>query len=499
MDHLSYWQREAAPAFQPLPGEIQADAAVVGAGLCGLLCAYFLAQKGVRDVAVLEAREVCGGVTANTTAKVTSQHGLIYAKLLQGLGEQRAAQYLDAQEQALRHCRDVVRREQIDCGLTDCGAWIYARTQKDARAVEDEARAARTLGMAAALEFPAELPFPVTAAMRFPDQAHFHPLRFAFRLCELLDKAGVRIYTQTQVTAAEAGVVHTGRGRVYAKHILICSHYPVIDKASLLFTRLFQERSYVLALQRAGQLRDMYLDCAKGGVSLRPLNDGPDSLILFGAYDHKTGHEDHTSHFSALREEARQAYPRAEPVAQWSAQDCMTHDGIPYIGRYPGAGDGMYLATGFNKWGMTSSMAAAELLSDLIVSGRARYQDVFALDRGDAGLQAKSFVKEAIDIAGNFLTHLTMADTHLKALRPGEGGIVEIGGKRVGAYKDRDGRVYAVKPVCTHMGCALKWNPDEISWDCTCHGSRFDYRGNVLGGPAFQALECRVLEADAYH
>ncbi|MDR0324842.1 MAG: FAD-dependent oxidoreductase [Oscillospiraceae bacterium] len=452
----SFWQLEKMHGFHPLPGDIQANAVIVGAGLSGLLCAYFLYRKGVENIVLIDADGPCSGVTASTTAKITSQHGLIYAKLIKGLGKERALQYLAANESAIQHYGEIIRREMIDCGFTPCNAWIYTTNDRQVEAIEDEARAAQQLGIDAELEPVTELPFAVRGAVRFPNQAYFHPLRFASHICGVLTRAGCKIYTHTKATAAEAGIVYTDKGNIRAKHIISCTHYPFIDKHSLLFARIYQDRSYVAALKDAGVMRDMYLDCADGGFSFRPQKDtdGRD-MVLFGAYDHKTGHDSKELHYDGLLKDARRLYPESRAAYLWSAQDCMTHDGVPYIGRYDSAGENIYLATGFNKWGMTSGMAAAEIISDMITRGRSDFEDAFRLDRGDVGLQAKSFVKTAADIAGNFASHI----------------------------------IPPFKPVCTHMGCPVKWNEDENTWDCTCHGSRFDREGKVISGPALKPLE----------
>lgn len=498
MEHKSFWQIEKAPVFPSLQGDLQVNTVIVGAGLCGLLCAYLLHLKGVRDIAIVDANEVCSGVTANTTAKITSQHGLIYAKLMQGLGEDGATQYASANQNAIKLYRQIISSEQINCDFTPCNAWVYTTWEEKLQAIQDEVQVAQKLGISATYENQTELPLPVKGAIKFPDQAHFHPLKFAFRICDILSKAGCQIYTNTTATAAEEGIVRTQKGNIRAANIISCSHYPFIDKHSLLFTKVFQERSYVLALKGIEPIRDMYLDCVDGGFSFRPQRDeNSEDMILFGAYDHKSGHENKQLHFESLIKDAAQCYPSGKPVYLWSAQDCMTHDSIPYIGRYHSAGKGIYLATGFNKWGMTSSMAAADILSDLITKGTSRNHAVFSLDRQDIGLQTKSFVKETVDIVGNFLTHLTMADESLRNIENNHGGIVEIDGRRVGIYKDENSKLYAVKPVCTHMGCAIKWNRDENTWDCTCHGSRFDYKGNVIGGPAMTPLERLEIAQDS--
>ncbi|MDR0293106.1 MAG: FAD-dependent oxidoreductase [Oscillospiraceae bacterium] len=438
------------PEYPALPGDTHTDALIVGAGIAGLLCAYFLQRKGVRDITVIDAGEVCGGVTARTTAKITSQHGLLYTKLLKGLGAERAAHYLAANEAAIRQYGEIIRHERIDCDFISCNAWVFTAHEEDLPSFEEEVRTVQKLGVQAVFSNDTELPLAVKGAIRFPDQAHFHPLKFSRRICELLTETGCGIYTHTAALGMRDGAVVTDRGTVRAKHVISCSHYPFIDKSALLFARIFQERSYVLALQNAGTIRDMYIDCRDDGFSFRPYGD----MTLFGAYDHKTGHQHKTRHFEALLAEARRGYPQAETVRMWSAQDCMTHDGIPYIGQYRAAGENVYIAAGFNKWGMTSAVAAAEIISDQITKGGSEYQDAFCLERGDAGLQAGSFVKNAADVAVNLTAGLT----------------------------------HAVEPVCTHMGCAVKWNPDENTWDCTCHGSRFDTEGNVISGPALKPL-----------
>jgi len=490
MEHKPYWRNISVPQFKPLQEDINVGTVIVGAGMCGLLCAYLLLQKGESNIAVIDAGEICGGTTSGTTAKITCQHGLIYARLLDGLGKERTQMYLNANRQAIDTFEQISSQHNINCGFTRGSAWLYTTSESGVHEIEAEAEAAKLFGMDAIISTKTELTFPVKSALMFPGQAFFHPLKFAYAICDILVKSGVKIYTHTQALGARDGIVNTAGGNnIRAKNITSCSHYPFIDKPSLMFTKVFRERSYVLALENAVEMNDMYLDIEKDGLSFRPLKDdiGRDMLLL-SAFDHKSGHESEKSHFDDLMLQAEKLYPSAKARWMWSAQDNITHDNIPYIGRWQSAGENIFIATGFNKWGMTSSMVAADIISEQIVNGKHEYEGIFCIDRRDIGLQAKSFIKESADIAGNFLTHLKIPDKQLDDVKRGEGAIVELNMERLGIYRDDSGKIYAVKPVCTHMGCAIKWNKDENTWDCTCHGSRFDYAGNVINGPAQKPL-----------
>ncbi|QAT50767.1 FAD-dependent oxidoreductase [Caproiciproducens sp. NJN-50] len=489
----SCWQTVKPPEFPRLNGDCNADAVIVGGGLCGLLCAYELLRKGVRDIVILEAGKILNGTTAGTTGKITSQHGLIYAALEKGMGTKAAWQYAKANEEAVSRFVQIVRTESIDCDFVPCDAYLYACTPEGAQRVKEEAEAARRLSIEASFtERCEELPFPTLGAVRFSGQAKFHPMKFACRLAEILRDRGVKIYENTPAVALDDNRILTGTGHVYGKSVLLCSHYPFTNLKGFYFARIVQNRSYLAALRGAPELAGMYLDCEDAGLSFRSARVDGEDLLLLGWGAHKTGHETDVSHFEKLEEEAKKLYPASSVACRWSAQDCETNDGIPLIGRYRQFGDRVYLATGFRKWGMTGSMAAANLLSDLIVSGKSEVADVFSPKRVDLGMQAGKFFREAADTAENFLRGYTeIPKGGVAELKDGEGGIVEFDGAKIGAYRDEDGNLHGVKPFCTHMRCPLRWNPEEHTWDCPCHGSRFDADGNVLGNPAFLPLEKR--------
>ncbi|QNK39138.1 FAD-dependent oxidoreductase [Caproicibacter fermentans] len=489
----SCWQTVAPPEFPKLSGDCNADAVIVGGGLCGLLCAYELQRRGVRDIVILEAGRVLHGTTARTTAKITSQHGLIYSSLEKGMGTKAAWQYAKANEEAVSRFAQIVQTEKIDCDFVPCDAYVFSCTPEGAQRVREEAETARRLSIDASFtDKCGELPFPVQGAVRFSGQARFHPMKFACRLAEILRERGVKIYENTPAVALDDNMVLTGAGRVYGKNVLICSHYPFTNLRGFYFARIVQNRSYLAALKGAPELSGMYLDCEEAGLSFRSARVDGEPVLLLGWGSHKTGHETDVSHYGKLEEEAQKLYPGCSVESRWSAQDCMTNDHIPIIGRYRQFGDRVYLATGFNKWGMTGSMAAAGILSDLILSGKSEVADVFSPGRSDFRLQAGKFFQEAADTAANFFHGYTeIPKGGVAQLKNDEGGIVEFEGAKIGAYRDTDGGLHGVKTVCTHMRCPLKWNPEEKTWDCPCHGSRFDADGNILENPAFLPLDKR--------
>ena len=424
----SIWTRTAQPPkFDPLRSDLRTDVLIIGGGLAGVLCAYKLAKAGV-DCALAEADRIGGGVTKNTTAKITSQHGLIYDKLLREFGAERARLYLEANQGALEEYRALCRT--IDCDFEEKDAFVYS--------VDSRKKPDRELNALARLGFPAEfvrdvpLPFPVAGAVKFPRQAQFHPLKFVSALAKDL-----RIFEHTKVLELAPGKAVTNGGTISADKIIIATHFPLLNKHGGCFLKLYQHRSYVLALENAPDLRGMYLDEDEKGLSFR--NYG--SLLLLGGGSHRTGKKG--GGWAELEDFARRHYPDAREEARWAAQDCMTLDGVPYIGPYSKGASGLYAAAGFNKWGMTSSMAAASVLTDLVLGRDSPYAELFSPSRSVLRPQ----------LAANAL------ESALGLLTP-------------------------TAPRCPHMGCALKYNAAERSWDCPCHGSRFGEDGSLIDGPA---------------
>lgn len=439
----SIWEKTMKmPQRGALKEDIQTEAVVIGGGMTGILTACLLEQKGIETV-VLEAARVGSGQTGRTTAKITIQHNLIYERLIRTYGKEYAKRYADANRLAMERYRKLASDRDISCSLEERSAFLYSVQEKEA--LERECEAARSLGVEARLVGETTLPFSVKTALEFPGQLQFHPLEFLKAVAGTL-----RIYEETPVLKAEKDGVITPEGKVRAKYIVFACHYPFPKLRGLYFLKMHQDRSYVLALKGAQPMDGMYLSIDKGGYSLRSY--GP--YLLFGGMGHRTGEHPDSGCYGPLRQAARQYWPEHTEEAAWSAQDCMTLDGIPYVGPFSWTRQNWYAAFGYGKWGMTNSMTAAMLISDRIT--------------GRENLNGRVF-------------------------RPGR----MLSGQAMGALFGQVGHAAAgwgkhLKPkeqmTCTHLGCALTWNPEEQSWECPCHGSRYGCEGKVLDGPAKEDL-----------
>ena len=424
----SLWAETAKlPSFPSLEQDLKTDILIVGGGMAGLLCACAL-NRACADYALIEADRICGGVTRNTTAKITSQHGLIYDKLIGEYDVETARLYYEANQAAISSFRRLAA--DYPCQMETKPAFVY--TTGGTEKLEKELQALERIGAKAGYRDSLPLPFAVTGAIEFEEQAQFHPLLLAAGIA-----AGLNIYEHTPAWGFEGNTVYTDKVRIEAKKILIATHFPIINKHGSYFLKLFQDRSYVLALENATDPAGMFIGAEGCGPSIRSSGD----LLLFGGGAHPTGKKG--GGYAELEALARSCYPGARIKYRWAAQDCMSLDGIPYIGRYGKNTPELYVATGFNKWGMTSSMVSAMILSDLLLERENPYAKVFSPQRSSMHPQ---LLVNAFHAVANLLT--------------------------------------PTRPRCPHMGCALKWNEEEQSWDCPCHGSRFTAEGELLDGPA---------------
>lgn len=424
----SVWHMDAdIPKFPRLCKDIKTDVLIIGGGLAGILTAYFLHRSGVNYVLVEKGR-VCSGTTQNTSAKITFQHGLIYDKLLKNSGLETAKLYLKANQSAFENYARIC--ENIDCDYEIKDNYVYSVT--DRKKLEDELAALDKIGYIAELCEKVPIPVDTVGAVKFPAQAQFNPLKFVSALAE-----GLNIYENTFVREMIGNTAVTDGGKIYADKVAVTTHFPFINKHGSYYLKLYQHRSYIIALENARNVEGMYVDEDKKGLSFRNYKD----LLLVGGGGHRTGKSG--GGWNEIRAFANESFPNSQEKFFWAAQDCMSLDGMPYVGRYSKNTPDLYTASGFGKWGMTGSMMSAMLLSDMLMDKSNEYTEIFSPSRSI--LKPQLFVN-GFEAVMNILTFS--------------------------------------KKRCPHLGCALKWNSSEHSWDCPCHGSRFSAEGKVLDNPA---------------
>jgi glycine/D-amino acid oxidase-like deaminating enzyme/nitrite reductase/ring-hydroxylating ferredoxin subunit len=474
--------------FDPLDGDRRVDVAVVGGGIAGITTATHLQERG-REVAVLEADRVLEAVTGHTTAKLTSKHGLIYREIVSNYDAETARKYAAANEAAIEDVAARVEERDIDCDFRRRSAYTYVADREKRQNVREEVSAARKAGIDAAFVEDPPLPYDVECAIRFDDQAQFHPRKYLLDLVESIPGDDGDVYERTRATDVEPGSpcqVETNRGTVVADDVVLATHFPFLDRG-LYFARQFPKRSYVLATRLAEAPPDgTFYRVGDTYFSVRT-QPGPDGEYTFvGGQNHKTGQGGSTAErYRKLARQAREHFDVESIDYRWSTQDYETSDRIPFVGKLGPTTDGVYVATGFGGWGMTGGTAAGMMLADLITGESNPWADAFDPMRFDARAGGKKLLTENADVAKEFLGDwATKPLTSVVTLSPGDATVTREGGSVVGTYRDDDGKEYKVSAVCPHMGCLLEWNDGEKSWDCPCHGSRFTYEGEVLDGPA---------------
>lgn len=492
-EHLSVWLAGRHHPPQPgLSGEQTADVVVVGAGITGLTAALWLRRAGA-EVVVVEAGQVAGGTTGHTTGKVTSQHGLVYRQLIDHHGEDAARLYALANQDAIDDVAALVAETGASCGFDRTAAFIYALDEDELAALEEEHEAAFRLGLPSSLTTATDLPFPVEGALVFANQAYFHPVRYCDALAAAFLAEGGRIFEDSRVTdvdeSSETVTVGTDQGEVRAGHALLATLLPFVDRGGF-FAKTRPSRSYGIAARlRAAPPAGMYISAGTPTRSVRPWKEG-DGIVVVGE-GHETGAEEAVpARWGALERWASEHFDVESFEYRWSSQDYQTVDSIPYVGRSP-LMSRTFVATGFGKWGLTNATAAARILVDLVAGRSHGFLEAFDAGRiGDAAAVGK-LIKDNLHVArlliGDRVARL--AAPGIDDLSPGEGRVVDLDGDTVGAYRDVAGVLHVVSVTCTHLGCTVRWNAAETSWDCPCHGSRFALDGSVLVGPATEPLD----------
>lgn len=424
---------ELQTLFPVLDHDIYTDVLIIGGGMAGVLLAYMLKEKGVSNILV-EAKRIGSGNTKNTTGKITAQHGLIYANLIRKFGVEKARMYFEANTLAIDKFHSIA--QMVPCDFEHKTAYVYNIDR--ALNIDLEVNAYSKLGITPVFPGKSHLPFKVAGILGMPYQAQFNPLKLLMGISKNLE-----IYENTFVTSIKDNIAMTEKAKIHAKHIILATHYPMKNIPGLYFMKMYQHRSYAIAIENAPSIDGMYIDEKEDGLSFRNY----EKMLIIGGGDHRTGKKG--GGYQELQKVIKNAYPNATETFRWAAQDCMTLDQMPYIGQHQANTSQLYVATGFNKWGMSGSMVAAQILTDIIHSGKSEWLELFSPQR--SMLRGQLFLNIAHSLVG----------------------LMQFG-KR-----------------CPHMGCALKWNAVEKTWDCPCHGSRFEHCGQLIDNPAKRGINVK--------
>ncbi|WP_226479620.1 FAD-dependent oxidoreductase [Natrinema amylolyticum] len=499
--------------YGPLEDGLAVDVAVVGGGITGLTAAIELKEAG-RTVAVLESDRIVESTTGHTTAKLTSQHGLIYDTLISAFSERKARQYAAANEAAIDAVERRVEAEGIDCDFRRTAAYTYAASSGDVETIRNEVDAAQRLGLPASYVEETPLPFDVPGAVRFDEQAAFHPRKYLLAIAKGVHGDGSYVFEGTRALDIDPGSpcrVETEHGEVVADDVVVATHFPVLDRAGY-FARMHPHRAYLLAVRIAGTPPEgMYYNTASPSATMRTYSVADDAestgdedgdLLLVGGQSHKPSVSGvpTSERYRRCEAFAREHFDVESVEYRWSTMDYEPVDEVPFIGRIDPLSEHVYVGTGFNGWGMTTGTAAGMILSDLIVEGSSPWADVFDPQRFTPKASAKSFLEENATVGGSFVgDRIKSLLASLEARGsdglpdPGEARVVRRTDQPLGVYRDGEGTTHAVSATCPHMGCLVRWNDAEETWDCPCHGSRFTHEGEVLSGPAVEGLLYREL------
>ena len=553
----SFWldSIENKNKFNKLEKDISTDVCIVGAGIFGLTCGYYLTKQGYNIVLLEKEKDIASKTTGHTTAKITSQHNLIYKYLIDSLGESMAKKYLYANQDAIENIYQIINDENIDCDFVRQDSYVYTNNLDELEKIKLENKAVNSLGFKSEFVTSTPLPFNVLGALRFPNQAEFNPIKYAYGLAKCITSNGSSAIDGL-VNAGSVGSVSVGdgivenspggaslnlakgTGEIYtdtlvqnikkendefitsckdyvvrSKYVILASHYPFIDRLGYYFLKMYQSTSYVIAVDIGDKTFDgMYINSKQPTFSYRFANFSGSCgkrLLLVGGADHKTGSKiDLSNAYSILEYEVRKYYPDCKVLYKWNTEDCITLDKIPYIGEFSHFMPNMYIGTGFHKWGMTSSNVAGNIIVDKILGRENEYENVFKATRLHPiknNVELGNMIKETTNsfvinkfkvpdadldvIEDNSVMSGSKKAGNFEEIKNDSGHVLKYNGQTIGIYKDNDGKIFAVNPICTHLGCLLSWNNLDKTWDCPCHGSRFDYKGHQLYNPAIRDLD----------
>lgn len=493
MANQSFWEGNAHGAGFPVLAEnLEADAVIIGGGITGIMTAMKLSEAG-KTVVVLEAMRVGRGTTGGSTGNLHVIPDQNLYRIKENWGKRVTAAVVESRRAMLDEIEAVVGRYDLSCGFSRRPHYIFALDEHQALQLNRELEAALEAGLYAAIVPDAPLPISMVEALRIEQQAQFHPLKYVLELAEKIDSERCRIFENSKVTEIdnERMIVKTAQGTVHAGKIIMATHTP--KGFNLLQTELGPYREYGLAARLRNDLYPdgLFWSMEEPSHSLRSYEiDGQKYLIVIGE-EHKTGQQEkEVDYYGRVEEYIRSHFDVESIDYRWSAQNYQPADGLPYIGKSPKA-ESVCLATGFGTNGLLYGPLAATLITDELLGVENRWASIYQPNRINPVKAGATFIHENVNVAKQFLKDYVIPGhtDKLQDLKPGEGSVVKVKGEKIAVSRDEHDQVTAVSPVCTHLGCIVHWNRLEKSWDCPCHGSRFNAEGEVIEGPAISALE----------
>ena len=494
-DDHSYWNATAGegPHFPSLAGDIEVDIAIVGGGIVGVTTARLLKDRGLR-VALVEARRVGRQVTGKSTAKMSSQHGILYQTLEKKFGEDKARLYAEAQEAGISEIARLAQVHGIDADIEPMPAYVYTNDESYVGQIEKEVEIAKRLGLPASLTRDTGLPFDVLQAMRWDNQAQFHPTKYVAGLAATIPGDGSHVFENSRAIDYEPTRVVTGGGTVTARHVVMATHLP-LGQIGLYYALAYPMAEPVVAAPIGRVPPGMYKNAEQPGHSIRT-HKGADGQVwgIVAGNHYKPGHVDDEQRYIADIERWLTDNFDAGPMRyRWVNEDYTAMDQAPFIGWSSSGGKGYLVATGFAAWGISNGTAAGMIIADLATGRENVWTAMFDATRIKPVAGAGEFVKENAEVAAHLVGgYLSRKPKSYDELAPGDAAILKVDGENVAAFRDEAGKVHAVSAVCTHMGCLVGWNRTDRTWDCPCHGSRFELSGEVIHGPATQPLGAKI-------
>lgn len=475
--------------------DISCDVAIVGGGLTGLTSAYYLSKKGLK-VVVLEKDSLMSKTSGNTTAKITAQHDLFYKYLIDTFGLETAKKYLNCNLNAINNIKSIIDEEKISCDFEFQSSYVFTKSNSYVQDIKDEVKAMHLLGLDAKLLNKIPLPISnVLCAIEFPNQAQFNPRKYAFGLSNSILNNNGLIFENSMVSdikkIKDNYYCKVGDYSVESKYVILATRYPFINAPGFYFLKMYQTLSYCATFEIEDNIfSGMHINAENPTLSARIAKDNGKNVLLLSGCSHKVGKPSGVSDpYSTLTTFAHSIFENSKIISKWVTEDSVSLDKLPYIGQFSSFMPNMYIATGFKKWGMTFSNVASNIIVDKILGNENEYSNIFNSSRFHPIKNKEemgNMLKEAT--SSIIIKKFTIPDDTIQSLSFNEGNIIEFEGETVGVFKDKDGKIYKVKPICPHLGCELSWNPVNKTWDCPCHGSRFNYDGKLLYGPALHDL-----------